>query len=55
LAREIEKWSPPERFKGRALGIFDLPEEKRIPYWQPWRDRWEKIEKRKEEGRKNKI
>ena len=53
LAREIEKWSPPEGFKAKALGIFDLPEEKRIPYWQPWRDRWEGIEKRKEERRKN--
>lgn len=52
LAREIEQWSPPEGFKGNALGIFDLPMEKRIPYWQPWRDRWEEIEKRKQERRK---
>ena len=55
LAQEIEKWSPPERFKGKPLGIFDLPVEKCIPYWQPWRDRWEKIEKRKEERRRGKA
>lgn len=52
LSREIEKWSPPEKFKGKPLGIFDLPPENRIPYWQPWRERWEKIEKRKEERRR---
>ena len=52
LAQQMEKWPAPEKFKGKALGIFDIPKEKQIPFWQPWRERWEEIEKRKKERKK---
>ena len=52
--QDVEKWPPPEKFRGKPLDIFDLPKEKQIPYWQPWRERWEAIEKRKKERKKKK-
>jgi alkylation response protein AidB-like acyl-CoA dehydrogenase len=52
LMQKIEKWPPPEKFRGKPLGIFDIPKEKQVPYWQPWRERWEEIEKRKKERKK---
>jgi len=52
LMQQVEKWPPPEKFRGKPLGIFDIPREKEIPYWQPWRERWEEIEKRKKERKK---
>jgi 3-oxocholest-4-en-26-oyl-CoA dehydrogenase beta subunit len=54
LMEEVEKWPGPEKFRGKALGIFDIPKEKQIPFWQPWRERWEEIENRKK-ARKKKI
>ena len=54
VVQQVEKWPAPEKFRGKALGIFDVPKEKQIPYWQPWRERLEEIEKRKEERRKKK-
>jgi alkylation response protein AidB-like acyl-CoA dehydrogenase len=47
LAQQVEKWPGPEKFRGKPLGIFDIPKERQVPYWQPWRDRWEAIEKPK--------
>ena len=55
LTQEMEKWSPPEKFRGKPLGIFDIPVEKQIPHWQPWKDRWENIERRNQERRKQKA
>jgi alkylation response protein AidB-like acyl-CoA dehydrogenase len=52
LVQQMEKWPPMEKFKGKPLGIFDIPKEKQIPSWQPWRERWEEIEKRKKERKK---
>jgi len=52
LMEKVEKWPGPEKFRGKALGIFELPKEKQIPCWQPWKDRWEAIEKRKKERKK---
>ncbi len=54
LMQDVEKWPAPEKFKGKALGIFDIPKEKQIPFWQPWRERWEAIEKRKKERKRKK-
>ena len=52
VVKEMENWPAPEEFRGKPLGIFDIPKEKEIPYWQPWRDRWEEIEKRKKARKK---
>jgi hypothetical protein len=35
-----------QELRGKLLGIFVIPAEKQIPYWQTWKDRWEKIEKK---------
>ncbi len=48
VARQMEKWPAPEKFRGKPLGIWDIPKEKQIPYWQPWKERWEEIERRKQ-------
>ncbi|MFC1886087.1 acyl-CoA dehydrogenase family protein [Thermodesulfobacteriota bacterium] len=47
LMQHVEKWPEPEKFRGKALGIFDIPKEKQVPLWQPWRERWEEFEKGK--------
>ena len=53
VAEQMDKWPAPDKPQGRALGLWDIPEEKQIPAWQPWRERYETIERRKEERRKN--
>ena len=55
VAAQIDKWPAPEKPKGKRLGFWDIPEEEQKPAWQPWRERWEAIEKRKEERRKLKA
>ena len=56
IAKQMDKWPPLEKFKGKPLGLWDIPEEKLIPNWQPWRERWEAIEARKKRGgNRNKI
>ncbi|MFC2041703.1 acyl-CoA dehydrogenase family protein [Chloroflexota bacterium] len=52
VAEQVEKWPAPEKPKGKPLGIWEVPEEEQMPAWQPWRERWEAIQKRKEERRK---
>jgi len=52
---ELETLPPPEKPRGKPLGLWDKPEEDPIPVWQPWRERAEAIKKRKEERRKNKA
>lgn len=37
VADEVEKFPPPEKSKGKPLGIWN-PELRQIPTWQPWRD-----------------
>ncbi|MFC2051530.1 acyl-CoA dehydrogenase family protein [Chloroflexota bacterium] len=55
VAEQIDKWPALEKPKGKPLGIWDIPEEEQIPAWQPWRERWEAIERRKDERRKRKV
>ena len=55
VADEMEKWPAPEKPRGKPLGLWDLPEEEQIPVWKPWRDRWEGIQKRKEERKARKT
>jgi alkylation response protein AidB-like acyl-CoA dehydrogenase len=56
VADEVVKWPPLEKPKGKPLGIFDvnLLEEEQVPAWEPWRERYEKIEQRKAERRAKK-
>jgi hypothetical protein len=55
VAEQMDKWPTPQNPKGKPLGIWDIPEEKQVPVWQPWRERYDKIEQRKEERRKRKT
>jgi hypothetical protein len=54
VAEQVEKWPAPEKPEGKPLGIFDTPEDEQVPAWQPWRDRWDAIQKRKEERKRKK-
>jgi len=54
VARQIDKWPAPEKPRGKPRGLWNISEEEQIPAWQPWRERWEKIQRRKEERRKGK-
>lgn len=36
VAQQIEKWPPPEKPRGKPLGIFDVPEDLQVPYWDVW-------------------
>jgi len=51
VAEQMEKWPTLERPKGRPLGLWKIPEEEQIPVWQPWRERWDRLQKRREEIR----
>ena len=52
VAEQIDKWPALEMPKGKPLGVWDIAEEEQIPVWQAWRERWEVIERRKEERRR---
>ena len=54
-ADELETLPPPEKPRGKLLGLWDKPEEDPIPVWQPWRERAEAMLKRREERRQNKA
>ena len=54
-AEQLDRWPVPEKPRGKPLGLWNMPEEQQKPAWQPWRERWEKIQKRKEERRKKKT
>lgn len=54
VAEQMDDWSPPKKPRGKPLGIWNIPEDKQVPIWQPWRERYDKIQKRKEERRKGK-
>ncbi len=54
VAEQIDKWLPPEKGRGKPLAVWDIPEEKQAPTWQPWQERWEGIQKRKDERRRKK-
>ena len=55
VAQQLDKWSTPEKPRGKPLGIWQIPEEKRIPTWELWRERYEAIRRRKEERRRQKV
>lgn len=55
VAEQMDKWPAPEKPRGKPLGIFGIPDEDIIPVWQPWRDRYDTIQARKEERRKRKA
>lgn len=54
VAQQMEKWLPPDEPKGKPLGLWKIPEEDLVPAWEPWRERWEAVQKRKaDRKRKN--
>jgi hypothetical protein len=55
VAAQIDLWPPLGKARGKPLAVWDIPEEKQVPAWQPWRERRETIERRKEERRKKKV
>lgn len=55
VAQTMDSWTPPEQPRGELLGISGIPEEEQAPAWQPWRERWERIQQRKEERRRKKA
>jgi alkylation response protein AidB-like acyl-CoA dehydrogenase len=55
VAEQIDTWQSPRKPKGKPLGIWNTPEEKQEPVWQSWRERYDEIEKRKEDRLKRKI
>ena len=46
-ARQIEKWPALEKFRGKAVGLWDIPKEEQMPYWEPWKQRGEEKEGKK--------
>jgi len=54
VAEQLDKWPAPEKPRGKPLGIWCTLEEEQIPAWQPWRERWEAVQKRKEERKRRK-
>ncbi|MBW2062752.1 MAG: acyl-CoA/acyl-ACP dehydrogenase [Deltaproteobacteria bacterium] len=38
VAHEVEKWTAPEKPRGKPLGYWDIPAEEQIPAWEPWQE-----------------
>ncbi len=55
VAEQVDKWSAPDKPKGKPLDLWDKPQEDQVPAWQPWRERYEAIQRRKEERRRRKA
>ena len=55
VADQVDKLPALEKPKGKPLGLWNTPRDQQIPAWQPWRDRYDQIQKRKEERRKRKA
>jgi len=54
VAQQLETLPPPEKPKGKPLGIFD-PGTEGLPAWSVWREYYEGIERRMAEKRKRKA
>ncbi len=52
VAEQIDKWSAPEKPRGKPCGFWNTLEEEQVPAWQPWRKRYETIQRRKEKARR---
>lgn len=52
VAEQVDKWPAPEKPRGKPLGIWDKDAEDIVPVWEPWRERYERIQRRKEERKK---
>jgi len=55
VATAMDKWPAPEQPRGKPLGLWEISEEDQVPAWQPWRERYDAIQKRKEERAKKKA
>jgi alkylation response protein AidB-like acyl-CoA dehydrogenase len=54
VAQHLDEWPAPEKPRGKPLGIWKIPEDEKVPSWQPWRERWEKTQNSRQgqKGRK---
>lgn len=48
VAEQLARWPSPKRPFGKPLGLWKMSEEEQKPAWQPWRERWDSIQRRKE-------
>ncbi len=55
VAKEIDKWPALEMPKGKPLDIWDKDEEEQAPDWDIWRERWDGIQRRKEDRKKRRA
>jgi alkylation response protein AidB-like acyl-CoA dehydrogenase len=55
VAEQVKQWGAPVPPRGKAAGLWNLPEERQVPAWKPWRDRFEQIQSRKEERRRRRA
>ena len=53
VLEHVKTWEAPKQPKGPRAGLWDLPPEQEIPAWAPWRERYEHIQKRKEDRRRS--
>jgi alkylation response protein AidB-like acyl-CoA dehydrogenase len=49
VLEQVKTWEAPKLPKGSRSGLWDNPPEQEVPAWEPWRERYEHIRKRKEE------
>ncbi len=55
ITEQLDNWPAPEKPKGKPLGLWEIPEDEQVPAWEPWRERWDKIQNRKKERQKRKA
>jgi alkylation response protein AidB-like acyl-CoA dehydrogenase len=55
VAQQMEKWPPVEKPEGKPLGLWKIPEDDLEPVWEPWRERWAAIQKRKADRKQKKA
>ena len=53
VLEQVKTWEAPKQPKGPSAGLWDIPPEREIPAWTPWRERYERIRKRREDRRRN--
>jgi len=49
VLEEVKTWEAPKEPTGPRSGLWDIPTDQEVPAWAPWRERFEGIQKRKEE------
>lgn len=55
VAKYVRQWEAPAPPRGPRSGLWDTPAEQQVPAWEPWRERYERIQKRKEDRRQRRA